>query len=408
LFAIRQGILEMRTLVLALLAVAGSAFGSGSVQAQPATSAPPPPTAAAAAAAAAVTPEVSDVATLPPAGPHRLWLEDPFGGSVQVIDGDTGSVLATIAGASLSSYAADASQRTVYVAESIWSKGNRGVRQDMVTVYDGASLKPQAEIPLPSRAYVANTPALFALSPGGARAYVYNMQPASSMVVVDLAGRRVLRTVDTPGCALAFVWGDDGFSSLCGDGSLATVTTGGAKPTLTRSAPFFDAERDPVFEQSPSDSATGQSLFVTYSGMIHPVRLGMTPRFAAPWSLQEAGGLAAASLADGSLAWRPGGHTPMALHRSTGKLYVLMHPGEPWSQQKAGTELWVVDTQLRKVVRRMELQSPAEAVAISQDAQPLLYLIDEKHGLSIRDAGTLNELRSVEDVGRVIPYAPGT
>ena len=394
----------MRAHILVLLVSAVSTLGWVSAQAQPAT--PAPPTAAAAAAAASVAPEVSDVATLPPAGPHRLWLEEAFSGSVQVIDADTGNLQATIPGASLSSYAADPAQKTIYVAESIWSKGNRGVRQDMVTVYDGSTLKLQAEIPLPSRAYVVNTPALFALSPDGARAYVYNMQPASSMVVVDLAGRKVLRIVDTPGCALAFVWGVDGFASLCGDGSLATVTTG-ASPTLTRTAPFFDAEHDPVFEQSPSDAATGQALFVTYSGVVHPAQLGRSPRLATPWSLQEAAGLGPASVADGFLAWRPGGHTPMALHKASGKLYVLMHAGEHWSQGKAGTELWVVDTKLHKVVRRMALETPVEGVAVSQDDHPLLYLVDEKHNLSIRDAGALNELRSIEDVGRVIPYAPG-
>jgi hypothetical protein len=56
----------------------------------------------------------------------------------------------------------------------------------------------------------------------------------------------------------------------------------------------------------------------------------------------------------------------------------------------------------------MALQTPVEAVAVSQDAHPLLYLIDEKHSLSIRDAGELAELRSVDDVGRVIPYVPGS
>jgi methylamine dehydrogenase heavy chain len=233
------------------------------------------------------------------------------------------------------------------------------------------------------------------------------MQPAASMVVVDLAQRKVARTVETPGCALAFVWGADGFASLCGDGSLATVTTAGAKPTLVHGAPFFDAEHDPVFEQSPSDPASGLALFVTYSGIVHAVTLGPKPQFAPPWSLQEAAGLPAASVADGTLAWLPGGHTPMALHKASGRLYVLMHAGEPWTQQKPGTELWVVDTRARKVVRRMQLDGPADGVAVSQDAHPLLYLIDEKHSLSIRDAGTLAELRSVEDVGRVIPYVPG-
>jgi methylamine dehydrogenase heavy chain len=397
----------MRAQVLAVLMIAGPTLAAVSAMAQPATPPAPPPTPSAAAAAASVAPEVSDVATLPPAGPHRLWLEEAFSGSVQVIDGDTGQLQATIPGASLSSYAADAGQKTVYVAESIWSKGNRGTRQDMVSIYDGSSLKLQAEIPLPSRAYVVNSPSLFALSPDGAHAYVYNMQPAASMVVVDLAARKVARTIDTPGCALAFVWGADGFASLCGDGSLATVTTGGAKPTLTRGTPFFDAEHDPVFEQSPTDPASGLALFVTYSGVVHPVTLGPKPQFAPAWSLQEAAGLPRASVADGALAWRPGGHTPMALHRASGKLYILMHAGEHWTQGKPGTELWVVDTRARKIIRRMELDGPVDGVAVSQDDKPQIYLIDDKHNLSIRDAGTLAELRSVEEVGRVIPYVPG-
>jgi methylamine dehydrogenase heavy chain len=395
----------MRAHVLALL-LAGSAFAA---QAQaPVTQPVAPPTPAPAPAAASTTPEVSDVATLPPAGPHRVWLEEPFSGSVQIIDGDTGVLQATIPAASLSSYAADTGQKTVYVAESIWSKGNRGTRQDMVTVYDGLTLKLQTEIPLPSRAYIVNSPALFALSPDGGRAYVYSMQPAASMVVIDTAQRKVLKTVDTPGCALAFVWGPDGFSSLCGDGSLATVATGGARPTLTRSAPFFDAEHDPVFEESPEDSASGHALFVTYSGIVHPVTLGPKPVFDTPWSLQAVAGLGPASIADGALAWRPGGRTPMAFHHASGKLYILMHAGEHWTAGKPGTELWVVDTMARKVLRRMDLQGAFNSVAVSQDDHPLVYLIDEKQTLSIRDAGTLAELHSVDDVGRVIPYVPGT
>ncbi len=375
-------------------ALAAGILGAG-VWAGPASVQPAPP----------AMPEVSDVATLPPAGPHRLWLQEGFSGAALVIDGDSGKLQATITGASLSSYAAGPDQRTVYVAESVWSRGDRGQRQDMVSVYDGATLKLETEIALPSRAYVASTGQLFSLSHDGARAYVYSMQPAASVVVVDLATRKVLRTVDTPGCALAFPWGPEGFAALCGDGSLATVTTG-AKPTLVRSAPFFDAERDPVFEQSPLDPATGQVFFITYSGVVHPATLGPTPQFQAPWSLQAAAGLPPAGLANGDLAWRPGGYEALALHRATSRLYVLMHAGEHWTQKKSGEELWVVDTQGHKVLRRLALATPCRGVAVSQDDHPLLYLMDEKGTLSIRDAGSLEELRSVEDAGPGVPVVP--
>ncbi|MBV8684962.1 MAG: hypothetical protein JO111_18975 [Caulobacteraceae bacterium] len=355
--------------------------------------------------ATSAMPEVSDVATLPPAGPHRLWLEDDFSGATQVIDGDTGALKATIPGASLSSFAAGPDQKMVYVAESIWSLGNRGQRQDMVSVYDGLTLKLQGEISIPSRAYVASSGQLFALNHAGTRGYVYSMQPASGVVVIDLAARKVLRTVDTPGCALAFPWGADGVSSLCGDGSLATVTTG-EKPSLTRSKPFFDAERDPVFEQSPTNGATGRTFFVTYSGVVHPVDLGPSPKFDPSWSLQEAAGLQPAGIQNGDLAWRPGGYAPMALHNASGRLFVLMHTGEHWTQKKPGQELWVVDTAAHKVLRRLPLKEPCLGVAVSQDDKAQVYLVDEKGNLSIRDATTLDELRSVEDVGRTIPVSP--
>lgn len=351
-------------------------------------------------------PEVSDVATLPPAGPHRLWLAGSFMGGAQVIDGDSGELKATIAGAALSNYAAGPGQRTVYVAESIWTKGVRGERQDMVSVYDGATLKLQTEIPLPSRAYLASIGQVFSLNAAGTRAYVFSMQPAASEVVVDLVARKVLRTVDTPGCALAFAWGEEGLASLCGDGSLAIVTTG-AKPTVGHGKPFFDAERDPVFEESPTDPATGRTLFVTYSGIVHPVTLGPDPRFDAPWSLQEAAGLPRAGLENGDLAWRPGGSVMMAWHRASGRLFVLMHPGEHWSHKKPGEELWVVDVAAHKVLRRLPLEAPCSSVAVSQDEHPQIYLVTKGGDLSIRDAQTLEEVHKIEDAGGA-PYVPGS
>jgi len=374
-----------KTLVLAF--AAGSAMLAIGTTALAATPALPPP----------LQPEVSDVATLPPATPHRLWIADRFGGGAMIVNGDTGDLLGTLWGASLSTFGASPGQKTIYVADSIWSKGNRGVRQDLIEVYDGASLKLTSEIALPGRAYMNPSPQTFAVSADGGRGYVYNMQPSSSVVVVDLAKSHVVGTVETPGCALAFAWGASGFSSLCGDGSLATVSMTGPKPALERSKPFFDAEHDPVFEESPTDPKSGQTLFVTFSGVVHPVMLGAKPAFGQAWTLQEAAGLAPASIDEGALAWRPGGRGPMALHVASGKLYVLMHAGEHWTQKQSGTELWIVDVATHKVIRRAQLKDPVVSVAVSQDDHPVVYLVTEK-GLSVRDAATLDEQRFVDDM----------
>jgi methylamine dehydrogenase heavy chain len=358
--------------------------------------------------ATSLTPEVSDVAVLPPPTPHRVWLLELYSGQMQIVDGDTGDLLSSMYSASLSNFASPPGQRTIDVAESVWSKGNRGTRQDMISVYDGSTLKLLTEIPLPGRMYQAPVTHNFSISTDGKLAYVYNMQPASSVIVVDLERRRVLKSVDIPGCSLAYPWGPAGFSSLCGNGSLATVTWNGHDGTISRGEPFFDAEHDPVLEESPSDARSGRTFFVTYSGVIHPAHLGSSPTIDPPWSLQEAAGLGAASIADGALAWRPGGRLPLALHQASGRMFVLMHAGEHWTHKKPGTELWVVDVNNHRVLRRMTLDLPVSAVAVSQDEKPLIYLIDSKLDLSIRDGNTLEELRKVEDVRGVVPYVPPT
>lgn len=359
-------------------------------------------------AATALAPETINVAVLPPATPHRVWLVELYSGQLQILDGDTGDLLGSVYSASLSNFASSPRQSKIYVAESVWSRGNRGARQNMITVYDGRTLDLKAEIPLAGRVYMAPLTHNFVLSVDGALGYVYDMQPASSVIVADLKHDRVLSTVDIPGCALAFAWRDRGFSSLCGNGALATVTLGAAGPTITRSAPFFDAENDPVFEESPSDAATGQTCFVSYSGLVYPVHLGKTPHFEQSWSLQKSAGLEAASLKTGSLAWRPGGRLPFALHWASGRLYVLMHAGEPWSQKDDGTELWVVDVATHKMLRRKTLANPVSAIAVSQDRKPLLYLIDSKESLLIWNAETLEPLRKVESVRSAVPYVPGS
>ena len=352
--------------------------------------------------------EISDTANLPPVSPHRLWLIELYSGQLQIIDGDTGDTLGSMYSASLSNFASGPAHSNVYIAETVWSKGNRGARQDLLAVYDGTTLKLLSEITLPGRIYMAPLSPNFVVTASGARAYVYNMQPASSVVIVDLKTRKVLKTVDTPGCALVYPSADDSFSSLCANGSLATVSNLRHAPAVVRSEPFFDAQNDPVFEESPNDPATGNTLFVTYSGVVHPVRLGVTPTFSDAWSLTESARLVRASLSTGDLAWRPGGDLPVAVHRATGSMFVLMHAGETWSHKKPGTELWVVDIASRQTIRRMALETPVSAVSVSQDTKPLLYLIDTKQTLRILDAVTLKELQTIENVRNVVPYVPAS
>ena len=66
----------------------------------------------------------------------------------------------------------------------------------------------------------------------------------------------------------------NGFSALCSNGTLATVAMDGATPVITRSAPFFSATEDPIYDTSILDAKTGNATMLSYSGMITPVTLG--------------------------------------------------------------------------------------------------------------------------------------
>ncbi|MET0271726.1 MAG: amine dehydrogenase large subunit [Phenylobacterium sp.] len=363
--------------------------------AQPAA-APPPP----------LEPETSDVAVLPDPTPHRVFLLDAFGGGeARIVDADTGKLLGGVSAASLSNLAIGPGQKQIYVAESIWTKGNRGDRQDMVSVYDGKTLNLVTEIALPGRVFMGPRQQNFAISASGKRGYVYNMDPSSSVIVVDLAAGKLEQTVEAPGCALAFPFGEAGFSSLCGDGSLATVTLepGGAK--LTRTKPFFNAETDPVFENSPTDRVSGRTIFVTYTGLVHAVQLGAAPVFEKPWSIQAAAGFAPPSSDDRELAWRPGGGQPLAWHRASGRLYVLMHAGGHWSHKEEGEEIWILDVPKRALVKRYKLEKPLSAIGVSQDAEPVLFGADKTGVFFTLKPDSGEFVKTVKAVGGLI-YEP--
>lgn len=354
--------------------------------------------------------EVSDVATLKPPGPHRLLISGGMAGGVRVIDGDAGTVEGQIQAAPGANFAIDPNDKFYYIAETMWSRLNRGKREDLVSVYDD-QLKLVAEIPIPGRLISVPKSPSFDLSADGRLGYVYDMQPASSVVVVDLAARKVAGVVETPGCGMIYPWGTSGFASLCADGTLAHAVRRGSKFTVTHSARFFDPENDPVFEESIVDRDSGQAYFISYTGSVYPVLLGDSPKFDPPWSLQEAVGLPSVSTEPEHLAWRPGGGRIAALHKATGRLFVLMHAGTHWSHKDAGTHVWVMDTKTRKRIARFQLPSAADVIVVTQDAEPLLFVsgtgFDPSSALTIMNAQTGEVLRSVPGVSGGIAAVSG-
>ncbi|MFT9418745.1 amine dehydrogenase large subunit [Acetobacter sp.] len=361
--------------------------------------------------------EQSDVVTLKPYSPHTILVEDAVythnkDGRVDVVDADRGVLLGMVQAAYNPNMVLSPDASHFYVGETTWERGNRGARNDLLAEYDSQTLKLTADEKLPSRALVTPKRNDMAISADGARVYVYQMSPANAVQVVDTKEHKVTHTVEIPGCALAYAWGNAGFSSLCGDGTLSNVSVeADGKASVTHSAAFFAPDKDGIFEQSPSVAKDGVTYFISYSGKVYPATLSANSVVQPAWSLQEGAGLKPASDASApfEVTWRPGGWQMSALHKDTHELYVLMHRGTFWTHKDAGTEVWVYNTDTHKRIRRMPLKVASTMVGVTQDASPLMFTTDDNGDFFISDARTGKLLRTMKGLGTslIFTVAPG-
>ncbi|HUE66180.1 MAG TPA: amine dehydrogenase large subunit [Rhizomicrobium sp.] len=353
--------------------------------------------------------EVPSVGTLDPVQPHWVFVNRGNGlDGTRIFDGDTGKMKGMVNMYGQDSFSFDPLGKNFYVAQTIWSKLDRGTRQDMLLVYDVRSLKLVSEVPIPGRMLIGNRTHNLMITSDGKKALVYNMQPSSSVNVVDLDKRVFDKKIELPGCATMFTNTLGGFSALCSNGTLATVAMDGPTPSITRSAPFFSATEDPIFDTSIIDPKTGNVTMLSYSGLITPVALGPAPRIGAPWSIQQAAFMRKATYTPMDVNWMPGGRQPMAVHFASGRIYVLMHMGEYWSEYEPAQEIWVLDANSHKLIGRHALpdglRDKLVNIAVSQDARPQVYASDGSGNTHVLDAQTLQKIRSMDNSGGGILY----
>jgi methylamine dehydrogenase heavy chain len=290
-------------------------------------------------------------------GPHWFWLSDLVLHRTALFDADSGDMLGSISAGTagvgfIVSPVYSPDHREIYIAETYYSRGVRGDRTDVVTVYDGSTLQPLQEIPIPPKRaeyYPGNAPN--ALSDDGRFLAVFNLTPMTSLSIVDVRERRFVTEVQTPGCSLVYAAGPRRFLMLCANGAALTVTLAddGREQAVERTQAFFDPNRDPVTEKAVRRG--GEWLFVSFEGQIHPVDVsGPQIRFGEPWSLVDD--------ADRAASWRIGGGQHLAVHAASGRLYALMHQGERDTHKTPGTEVWVYDLAARRRVQRIAVLNP--------------------------------------------------
>jgi methylamine dehydrogenase heavy chain len=335
------------------------------------------------------------------ASPHWVWVNDfvfphMTDGQALLVDGDSGRFLGMLStGFGFARVVPSKDGKVVFAPETYFSRGTRGTRTDVVTMYDPAHLAPSGEIIIPPKR-ASNMPMMAdaELTDDGRFLLIYNFTPAQSITVVDTASRKLVGEIDTSGCALVYPTGPRSFFSICADGTLLRVRlddTGNATAT-ERTGHMFDVATDPVTEKAVRVADTW--YFVSYSGVMYPVVIGKdgSTTLGAKWSL-----LGPADRAD---QWRPGGLQQLAAHAGLNRLYSVMHRGGPETHKDPGKEIWVYDLAKHTRIQRMTLQKDAGSIQVTRDAKPLLFSIFiGATTLEVYDAVTGAWLRSVPEVG---------
>jgi methylamine dehydrogenase heavy chain len=243
-----------------------------------------------------------------------------------------------------------------YVPETHYSRGSRGERTDLITIYESRTLMPTAEVIIPAKRAQNSLPsANAALTDDEQFLAVFNMTPAQSISIVDVKNRRFVEEIPTPGCSLTYAAGIRRIMMICGDGALLFVSLkeDGSLQDKQRTEAFFDPQKDPLTEKGIRVAQTW--YFVSFEGYLYSINVGdnldnPSAMFAKPWSL--------ISEDQRNERWRIGGRQFFAIHNASQELYVLMHKGDVDTHKTGGTHLWKFDLATQEKISEHKLVSP--------------------------------------------------
>jgi methylamine dehydrogenase heavy chain len=335
-----------------------------------------------------------------PPSPHWMWVNDfvfPHitDGQALLVDGDSGKYLGLLStGFGFSRLVLPRDGKVIYAPETYFSRGTRGERTDVITLYDPRTLAPSGEIAIPPKRS-SNLPMMAnaELTDDDRFLLIYNFNPAQSVTVVDTRARKLAGEVEIAGCALVYPTGARSFFSICADGTLLEVrlNDAGQMASQRRTARMFDVTKDPVTEKAVRFGDTW--LFVSFGGTVHPVIVSASGLAAGEtWSL--------ATAAERQQSWRPGGLQHLAVHGPSKRLYSIMHQGSVDTHKDPGKEVWVYDLARKARIQKIALKNVAGSIQVTRDAKPLLFTIFiDSTTTDVYDALSGAHLRSIENVG---------
>jgi amicyanin-dependent methylamine dehydrogenase large subunit len=303
----------------------------------------------------------------------------------------------------------------VFAPETFRTRGNRGARTDVVTVFDPATLAVASEVVIPpKRALMSPLDGATALTDDGRYFAVYNLTPAQSISIVNTESLAFVGEISTPGCSLVFGAGDLRFVMICANGDLLNVelNADGTERSKARIQSFFDPEQDPLRENGVR--YRDQWIFASFDGIARTLDVsGANPSFGEPWSLL--------SDRDRRQNWRIAGSQNLAVHQASGRLYsIVRRSAQPLDDPADydGNEIWVYDLATRERIDRFQgvpdrgaaggggglggsSGDGASGIVVTQGANPLLVTIGGG-GVSVRNAMT------GEYVHRTLQRAPAS
>lgn len=341
-------------------------------------------------ASAQITPEEITVETLPEPGEN--WFISKTGNGGYIFDATSGEMQGMLSlSRNTPAVTHWAPREEFYAAESYISRGVHGVRTDIVAVYDFDNLSPIAEIEIPNHMARLAVRGHLGLMNSGRHLAVLNMNPGHSVSIVDVEDRVFVYEASTPGCAVIMPVADNDFLQVCGDGTLQLIQLdlSGFEENRVRSDVFFNVIEDAVFDRV-ARSADGWYL-ITHAGVIFEVSTDDDEiNISEGWRITESG----------EEGWRPGGRNEIiTAHQASGLIYVAMHDGPVDSHHEPGTEIWVLDANTQRRVYRIELETPANSLMVTQEDEPKLIVADSSGGTHVYNALTFAHERQIQTPG---------
>ena len=296
-------------------------------------------------------------------------------GKVYVMDTDGDTLPEQVKGtfnvALMGNVTQSAKRSELYAAETFHTRGVRGDRFDVVTIWDQATLSVKAEVMLPKPERFMGMPQRYTMLVMNDDKWlaITNFGPATSVTLIDLDSQQIISKIPTPGCVFTYPTGKRGFSSLCADGRFMSTELDkkGQLKEQVRTEPFFSSDDSPNYERA---ALVGDSLyFPSLAGLIFPVDVsGTVAKVGKPWNLVPE--------EERAEKWAPGG-IGIIDKDDQGRLYIIMHPdSKDGSYQGGGPEVWVFDPAKKQRIKRIPLKTWGLSLAVSRGDKPRLMVVN--------------------------------